>query len=188
MLYAAASSYWHQGASSIYLFNYDCHRMAQRRPASYTPDEVQLLREIHDPRLIERRNKRYTVNVDMLLRTPEQGGELQLPCELDAAGQSRSFTLHVGDDMESARRDRALADTWLRVTCAGSVPEGAASVSLNGQALGGGRRLELPATTTLTWRDIPVAQGENRIDLALDRLDGRDLLRVEGIELVIAYR
>ena len=159
-----------------------------RGEASYTPDEVQLLREIQDPRLIERRNKRYTVNVDMLLRTPEQGGELQLPCELDAVGENRSFTLHVGDDVESARRDRALADTWLRVTCAGSVPEGAASASLNGRRLDGGRRLDLPATTTLTWRDIPVTQGENRIDVALDRLDGRDRLRVEGIELVIAYR
>jgi len=186
MLYAAASSFWHQGASSIYLFNYDCHRMA-RGEASYTPDEIQLLREIHDPRLIERRNKRYTVNVDMLLRTPEQGGELQLPCELDAVGESRSFTLHVGDDLESARRDQALADTWLRVTCAGSAPDGTASVSLNGQALGGGRRLELPSTTTLTWRDIPVMQGENRIEVALVRLDGQSSLRVEGIELVIAY-
>ena len=186
MLYAAASSFWHQGASSIYLFNYDCHRLA-RGDESYTPDEVQLLREIHDPRLIERRNKRYTVNVDMLLRTPEQRGELPLPCELDAAGQSRSFTLHVGDDVETARRDRALADTWLRVTCAGSVPDGTASVSLNGRRLEGGRRLELPATTTLTWRDIPVAQGANRIELTLDRLEGPDCLRIEGIELVIAY-
>jgi hypothetical protein len=123
----------------------------------------------------------------MLLRTPEQRGELPLPCELDAAGQSRSFTLHVGDDVETARRDRALADTWLRVTCAGSVPDGTASVSLNGRRLEGGRRLELPATTTLTWRDIPVAQGANRIELTLDRLEGPDCLRIEGIELVIAY-
>jgi hypothetical protein len=60
-------------------------------------------------------------------------------------------------------------------------------VSLNGQALDGGNRLELPATTTLTWRDIPVAQGENRIEVALDRLEGPDCLRIEGIELVIAY-
>jgi hypothetical protein len=186
MLYAAASSFWHQGASSIYLFNYDCHRLRNGNEP-YTPDEVQLLREIQDPSLIARKNKRYTVDVDMLLRTPEQGGELPLPRELDAAGQSRSFTLHVGDDIESARRDRALADTWLRVTCAGSVPDGTASVSLNGRALDGGRRLELPATTTLTWRDIPVVRGQNRIDVTLDRLDAQDRLRIEGIELVIAY-
>ena len=186
MLYAAASSFWHQGASCIYLFNYDCHRLP-RGNESYSPDEVQLLREIHDPRLIARKNKRYTVSVDMRLKTPERGGELLLPCELDDAGQSRSFKLHVGDDVESARRDRALADTWLRVTCARSVPDGVASVSLNGQVLDGGHRLELPSTTTLTWRDIPVVQGENRIEVALDRLGGQDCLRIEGIELVIAY-
>ena len=52
---------------------------------------------------------------------------------------------------------------------------------------GGGHRLELPSTTTLTWRDIPVVQGENRIEVALDRLEGQDCLRIEGIELVIAY-
>ena len=116
----------------------------------------------------------------MRLRSPEQGGELPLPCELDTAGQRRSFTLHVGDDIESARRDRALADTWLRVTCAGSVPDGTASVSLNGRTLDGGHRLELPATTTLTWRDIPAAQGENRIEVALNRLGGRDLSARRG--------
>ena len=187
MLYAAASSFWHQGASSIYLFNYDCHRQTSG-DGSYTPDEVQLLREIQDPNLISRRNKRYTVDVDMRLRTPEQGGDLPLPCELDAAGTSRSFTLHLGDDIQSARRDQALADMWLRVTCAGSVPDGTASVSLNGQTLDGGRRLGLPSTTTLTWRDIPVVQGENRIEVSLDRLDAQDRLRIEGMELVIAYR
>ncbi len=186
MLYAAASSFWHQGASSIYLFNYDCHRLRQGNE-SYTPDEVQLLREIQDPNLIARKNKRYTVDVDMRLRTPEQGGELPLPCELDAARRSRTFTLQVGDDIESARRDRALADTWLRVTCAGSVPDGTASVSLNGERLDGIHRLGLPATTTLTCRDLPVMQGENRIEVSLDRLEGGDCLRIEGIELVIAY-
>ena len=61
-------------------------------------------------------------------------------------------------------------------------------MSLNGQRLDGGRRLGLPSTTTLTWRDIPVVQGENRIEVSLDRFDAQDRLRIEGIELVIAYR
>ena len=43
----AASSFWHQGASCIYLFNYDCHRMPKTGSDAYTPDEVQLLRAIH---------------------------------------------------------------------------------------------------------------------------------------------
>ena len=73
MLYAAASSFWHQGASCIYLFNYDCHRLPKTGSDAYTPDEIQLLREIDDPRLIARRNKRYTVSVDLQLNTPERG-------------------------------------------------------------------------------------------------------------------
>ena len=40
MLYAAASSFWHQGASCIYLFNYDCHRLPRTGSECYTPDEV----------------------------------------------------------------------------------------------------------------------------------------------------
>ena len=187
MLYAAASSFWHQGASCIYLFNYDCHRLA-KESAAYTPDEVQLLREIHDPLLIARKNKRYTVGVDMRLNTPEQGGTLPLPCELDAAGQSRAFTMHVGDDVEAARRDQALADTWLRVTYAQCGPGVRSAVSLNGRSLEGGHRLELPPATTVTYRDIPVVQGENRIEVALDALGAQECLRIEGIELVIAYR
>ena len=58
---------------------------------------------------------------------------------------------------------------------------------LNGSRLDSGRRIELPSTTTVTWRDVPVVQGENRIWVALDRIEGQDCLRIVGIELVIAY-
>ena len=40
MLYAAASSFWHQGASCIYLFNYDCHRLPKTGSDAYTPDDM----------------------------------------------------------------------------------------------------------------------------------------------------
>ena len=39
----------------------------------------------------------------------------------------------------------------------------------------------------MTFRDVPVVQGTNRIEVALDRIDGQDSLRIVGIELVIAY-
>ena len=187
MLYAAASSFRYQGASCIYLFNYDCHRLPKRGSEGYTPDELQFLREVHDPRRIARKNKRYTVSVDMQLNTPEQGGEMPLPCELAGAGASREFSIVVGDDVDAARRDRAVDDAWLRVTCRRYDPARAqASVSLNGRRLDAGHRIELPASTTVTCRDVPVVQGENRIEVALDR-PGQDRLRIEGIELVIAY-
>ena len=188
MLYAAASSFWYQGASCIYLFNYDCHRLPRTGSECYTPDEIQLLREIHDPRRIARRNKRYTVSVDMQLNTPDQGGEMPLPYEIAEAGQSQAFAIVVGDDIESARREQAVADTWLRITyreCDPALLE--ASVSLNGHLLDSGHRIELPSGTTVTFRDIPVVQGTNRIEVALDRMNGQDCLRIEGIELVIAY-
>ena len=188
MLYAAASSFWYQGASCIYLFNYDCHRLPRTGSECYTPDEVQLLRQIHDPRRIARKNKRYTVSVDMQLNTPDRGGEMPLPCEIAEAGQSQAFSIVVGDDIESARREQAVADTWLRITyreCDPALVE--ASVSLNGHLLDSGHRIELPSGTTVTFRDIPVVQGTNRIEVALDRMNGQGGLRIEGIELVIAY-
>ena len=188
MLYAAASSFWHQGASCIYLFNYDCHRLPKTGSDAYTPDEIQLLREIDDPRRIARRNKRYTVSVDLQLNTPEQGGEMPLPYEIRNPGGSQAFRIVVGDDVESARREQAVADTWLRITCKEFDPSLVeASVSLNGSRLDSGRRIELPASTTVTFRDIPVVQGENRIEVALDRIQGQDCLRIVGVELVIAY-
>ena len=188
MLYAAASSFWHQGASCIYLFNYDCHRLPKTGSDAYTPDEIQLLREIDDPRLIARRNKRYTVSVDLQLNTPDQGGEMPLPYELGEAGDSQSFEIVVGDDIESAREEQAVADTWLRITFGEYDPALVeASISLNGRLLESGHRIELPSSTTVTFRGVTVEQGENRFEVALDRLEGQDCLRIVGIELVIAY-
>ena len=124
----------------------------------------------------------------MQLNTPDQGGEMPLPYELAEAGQSQAFSIVVGDEVESARREQAVADTWLRITCREYDPALVeASVSLNGQLLEDGHRIELPSSTTVTFRDIPVVQGTNRIEVALDRMDGPDCLRIEGIELVIAY-
>lgn len=190
MLYAAASSFRYQGASCIYLFNYDCHRQANRGSEGYTPDEVRFLREVHDPERIARKSKRYTVTVDMQLNTPEQGGEMPLPCELADDGERREFRIVVGDDVEAAWRDNAVDDTWLRVTYRRyDAAQVRGSVFLNGRAMDpAGSTIALPASTTVTYRNAPVVQGENRIEVALVRLGAPDRLRIEGIELVIGYR
>ena len=106
----------------------------------------------------------------------------------DIAPPDVAFPIVVGDDVESARREQALADTWLRITCRKYDPSLVeASVSLNGSRLDSGTASSCPSSTTVTFRDIPVVQGENRIEIALDRIEGQDCLRIVGIELVIAY-
>ena len=188
MLYAAASSYWRQGAAFIYLFNYDCHRQRQADGA-YTPAEIQVLKAIHDPALIARRDKRYTVTVDIMSRMPDEGGGCPLPCKLRHAGDRASFTIHVGDDVEAARRDGALDEMWLRVTCGNGADDGVKlAVSCNDRQLPPARRVEAPGCATLTYPDVPARQDANEITLSLDRLDQPRPLRIEGIELVITYK
>ena len=188
MLYAAASSYWHQGASCIYLFNYDCHRQLYGT-LPYTPAEVQILNEIHDPERIVRKNKLYCVTVDITLRTPNEGGKMPLPCELEKAGENVEFAVWVGDDIESAKQDEVLDNTWLRATFASHVAESmSVSVSLNGNRLSDGRVIEAPACTTVTFHDIPVVQGENTVSVTLDNKKSPEAVRIVGIELVINYR
>ena len=188
MMYAAASSYWHQGASCIYLFNYDCHRqLAGSLP--YTPAEIQLLREIHDPERIARKNKHYCVTVDLLLREANSGGSKSLPCALEKTGDSSEFTIWVGDDIESAEKDGALDNTWLRVTFNEYDAEStSASVSLNGSKLSDGHWIGAPVCTTVTNNDIPVVQGKNTVTVSLDRNRSQRPVRIDGVELVINYR
>jgi len=101
MLRAAASSYFAQGASAIYLFNYDCHRK-NGRSNDYTSDELQAFKEIGDPALIARQSKHYFIARDMNRRLREEGGAKQLPTALPQIGVERRFTLHIGDDIAAA--------------------------------------------------------------------------------------
>lgn len=187
MLHAAALSYWQQGASALYLFNYDCHRQ-QFGELPYSPEEVQVLHEIHDPSLIARRNKRYTVPLDMELRTPSAGGAFPLPVELSRSGDSESFTIHVGDDVESARRDDAIDRMWLRITCAGRQADAPPiNVSLNRQSLGADPMHRGPSCATIAYPNVPVAMHDNQITITLTQTPTQPL-RIEGIELMITYR
>ncbi|MAE62641.1 MAG: hypothetical protein CMJ18_00080 [Phycisphaeraceae bacterium] len=189
MLYAAASSYFRQGATFIYLFNYDCHRKNLPVDGPYTPAEIQVLREIHDPALISRRNKCYTVTADVMSRLPEEGGLFPLPFLLHGAGDAARFTIHVGDDIEAARRDGVLNDMWLRVTATDGRGEHVdLSVALNGETLGPGHRAEMPKVTTLTHDGVPARQDDNEVAITLSRTDQAGPVRLEGIELVITYR
>ena len=187
MLYAAAMSFWHQGASSMYLFNYDCHRQLGA-DFPYTPQEIRVLKEISDPKILVRKDKRYCVCVDMKLRTPEEGGAKPLPQEIRSTDDKKSFTIWVGDDVESALRDGIPVDIWLRFTFAKGISENQhIIVVLNGEKMKEGHRLDAPACTTWKFPVGHVFQGENEISVYVEEVERDMALRIEGIELVITY-
>ncbi len=110
---------------------------------------------------------------------------MPLPFGLRDGQDRHSFTICVGDDVQSAARDGSLRGTQLQVTYAGAraLP---ADVTMNGCALGGGRPVPAPTCMTVTYDDVPVVEGDNEIAVALT--DGeQDTLHVEGIELIITY-
>lgn len=96
---ATALNFWQAGADGIYLFNWpDRGRNVDTRPG---------LRELHDPALLRRKDKRYVVG-----RRNERGAGAWPYCELPrvipvelARNQPVILTLRIGDDL-SANRDR----------------------------------------------------------------------------------
>lgn len=188
MLYAGALSYWHQGASFIYLFNYDCHRAAGGN-LPYEPSEVRVLDRLHDPTLIARENKRYWVTMDIFSRTVEEGGLMPLPAELTPDTKNHSFTIWIGDDIEAAKREDVLESTWLRIAFTkhhGN--ETGVSARLNDELLKRDHRVEAPDHTTVIYRDLTVLQGENRITIAQDPDRSAGVIRIQAVELIISYR
>ncbi|MDA1349158.1 MAG: hypothetical protein O3A47_09915 [Chloroflexi bacterium] len=189
MLRAAAMSYYSQGASCIYTFNYDCQRF-RGTENPYTDDELRALREVGDPALIARKNKRYAVTVD---NRPEYSGEmestwLQLPAALCAPGDQRTFTFYVGDDLAAAQRDGALKEVRLRLSIDGfSAPGDMVAVRLNRQELQGEESSWRPRA--LMYPGAPVKQGLNELVISLvKRREGAQTpLLIVGIEALIHY-
>ena len=187
MLYAAALSYWRQGASSMYLFNYDCHRQ-QGSSLPYTPEEIKVLKEIHDPDILVRKDKRYFVALDMQSLTPDEGGLMPLPAHI-TSNERKNFTIWVGDDVKNAQQEGCLEEMWLRFTLAKGISDKQQIVvELNGKKLTQGHRIEAPACTTWSFPVKKVNQGENETSISVERLEQTEGCRVEGIELVITYR
>jgi hypothetical protein len=190
MFRAAAMGYYHQGAASIYLFNYDCQRF-RGVDQPYTAEEMQALKEIGDPDLIARKNKRYVVSIDHLTRfsgKPESK-RMQLPALLRQVGDERRFTFNVGDDLASAERDGVLEAVRLRLTIDGyRAPGDRIGVRLNGERL---------KTDFSSWRPqallytgIPAQQGTNELFISLlKRRESEQMpLQITGIELLVNYK
>ena len=198
MMRAAAQSFWGQGVSGLHLFNFDTHASGIQRHSAVnslidtsqhpllSPEERRILMEIGDPELISRKDKHYFITRDMAARTPEEGGEMQLPVDL-GEGQEKTLRLFAGDDVEGARTDGVLESLSLLVGLSGySRWEDDLRLELNGRGLrgemGNGR---------LRFEDAPVRQGLNKLKIRLGRRGGSPPLkpvRVQGVELFVDYR
>ena len=171
----------------MYLFNYDCHRQ-QGSSLPYTPEEIKVLKEIHDPDILVRKDKRYFVALDMQSLTPDEGGLMPLPAHI-TSNERKNFTIWVGDDVKNAQQEGCLKEMWLRFTLAKGISDKQQIVfELNGKKLTQGHRIEAPACTTWSFPVKKVNQGENETSISVERLEQTEGCRVEGIELVITFR
>lgn len=187
LLRAAASGYWQEGARGIYLFNYDCHG-----PFPLRGKKRQALREIGDPATLAGKDKHYVVTLDMRLRTPEAGGDKQLPADLAEDGAERRFTFTIGDDLASAEQEGLLHKLTLRVT----FDKGLDIVRLvriirfrlNGRMLQNG---SIRKGSYEFRKVLPLKKGANDLVVSLhppgDRLPAA-LIRIRNIEVLIKFR
>ena len=175
MLRAGAASFWAQGASSIYLFNYDCHG-----PFPFRGQKRQALMEVGDPARLAGRDKRYLVTVDMEVRTPEEGGDKQLPVTLDEKHDRRALHVFVADDPASARARGSTVLVQLTVTGTGVRN---LQVSINGSNAEPAERSD----SRLLFRSPPVVWGRNTVELRrVPDATGADS-RVTGVDLQVRY-
>ena len=198
MMRAAAATCFSKGARSTYLFNYE-HRL-RGFEAPYTHDEIQALKEIGSPDAIDGRDKRYVVTVDQNCEFEGVLGSRtrQLPALLTGTCRERAFTVHLGEDLDRARRDGRLRAVRVRITAryvGGSIDAPHATrvlpdhvcVLLNGQPI------ECDwnpwRTHGLLYTDIPANQGQNSLRIAVSdaaRIEDH-ALHITGIELIVNY-
>ena len=191
MLRAAAQGYWSEGASHIYLFNYDGHASSIRRGrpdatrpgagALFNQKELQALTEIGDPAEIERKDKHYFLGRSPKDTPPEEGGEMQLPRFLRRTGEKAHFRFTLGDDLDSARRDGVLDSSLLQVFVEGNADQTQSlEFQLNGKALKGQSR-----DGTWSFMDPPLVQHQNHLVSTLVR--GPGTAAVQEVEILLDY-
>ena len=176
MLRAGAATIWAQGATSVYLFNYDCHG-----PFPFRGKKRLALQEIGDPAALVKKNKRYLITVDMDNQTNAEGGNKQLPALLTAENNHCDLQFLIADDLAKATADRTLESTELTIS-ASDVSH--LQIQLNDRALlvtkqsGGQVRFAMP----------PVVQGNNRLDIRLHPASPQTKCRVTEVDVTIRYR
>ncbi len=175
--FAATSSFLHQGAAGIYLFNYDCHRLKASSSKfggvlqDYTPEEQDFLEHALDPVMLRDHDKHYLISHDSGRRLAEDGGKRPLMCRLPV-GKPKTFTMHVGDDLKWAIEEHRMLASKLVVTLKDCAPKTNELVLVINDKLHGPEAFRF---ATLRPSDIvevtvvepPLQQGANTIQVGL---------------------
>ena len=195
--FAAVATFLHSGANGVYLFNYDCHRLQAAawefggvlKP--YTPDEVSFLKHALDPDVWRYHDKQYLVSQASNRKLAEDGGGRPLRCRLPV-GESRTFSITIGDDLHAAVDEKRIRSSRLVVTLADCSPNpDEVDLRINGQTQGPDRyRLESRKPSgqiTITVVDPPIRQGTNIFKLGL-KPGSRQGGLINSIDVNIDYR
>ncbi|MAE66024.1 MAG: hypothetical protein CMJ18_17265 [Phycisphaeraceae bacterium] len=190
MLRAVAANALHDGASGIYLFNYDCHREKRGPDDTFTDLERQALSDLHDPEVLARRSKLFFVTPDPGW-IPEGDFARQLPRMIGCTGrfsdERQSCVLSICDDLVAARNEGRLDCLELRVMLEGTVHcADRLFCVINGERFTLDRFHPItngPETSDtvgpldhcfLALSDPPLHQGENRICFLMDGIHAPD--------------
>lgn len=176
MLRAGAASFWRQGASSIYLFNYDCHG-----PFPFRGEKRQAIQEIGDPAKLVGRDKHYLITVDMSQRTLEKGGNKQLPVVLGGKLDRQMFHLFIGDDLRDPSSAGALSSAELIISASGA---GNLQIQINGHNANPQEQTD----SRLLFRSSHLVQGKNQLEVRLKDTASKTTSRIAGIEFWVRYR
>ncbi len=130
---AVATHYWNAGVDGLHIFNAGNYYHLEGM-------EMPHLKEMADPALMARRNKKYQVT-----RRMEWSGRAlprftypkQLPCPLETStdGTGATIRIRVDDDIAGARHDGCLAGLTLRLRVNNVSPADELEVRLNGERL-----------------------------------------------------
>ena len=194
--FAAVSSFLHQGADGIYLFNYDCHRLLAKASQfggilqDYTDEEVAFLKHALDPAVRRDHDKQYLISHDTAGRLAENNGKRPLLCRLPV-GRSQEFTMTIGDDLEGAAKWKRIRSSRLVVTLRdGNPTPDELNFEINGQVQEPDHyqweSRKPPGQIVITVVDPPMRRGTNSIKLGLHS-GSREGGLINSIDLNIDY-
>ena len=187
VLRGAALNGYEQGASGVYIFNYDYrhHRASPFEEEEYNDDHLALLTDLADPQRLARRDRSYSVSDSAL------GGAVhyspgdhyaQVPRDLSmparaTGGSGYEMSLVIEDDIEAGLAEGRILGTELRLrltdyeACMERI-----FCRVNGRdvPLAGAGRLENQYGTWLVVENPPVRSGENLVLVGLEGLQTPD--------------
>lgn len=187
---AAALNYWKAGVDGIYVFNWFATKESRREP----------LKEIGDPELIARRNKRYVVDQQQPIPWAIAHPKGQLPINLQKLAFNRKAEVKfiIGDDLDSVIGENALADVKLRLRLENLTEEDTLYFKMNGTALEEPMfkpvKDRLGVEREMWWEfhvsSPPLKSGENRLEATVERRNQHLTcpLLLSEVELLISYK